>query len=318
MRTILGALAATIVMASPAAAFDLRAPGAKHVAHPQDAGVTQVQNRFLPGFLGGNENKPDNTALRIDQLETQVRMLTGQVEQLTFTVRRLEAALAGGAVPPQGDRRTALPPGALPPGALPPGATPGPGTPPGTLGTLPGTAPGALPGTGTQAGTAPAPALPSGPIDLSVLNQGTQGTPTAVPPATTPSPAAIPQSDSLANVRSLQSSGRYAMAAQEARAVLADNPTGPVSSEARFLLGEALLAQGDFRGAANQFLENYTSDPNGARAPVSLLKLSTALNGLGEREAACSSLEELFGAYPNVDPAVRVAAERERAAANCA
>ena len=55
-----------------------------------------------------------------------------------------------------------------------------------------------------------------------------------------------------------------------------------------------LLAQRDYRAAANQFLENYTADPNGARAPDSLLKLGTALNGLGEREAACSSLEEFF------------------------
>ena len=81
---------------------------------------------------------------------------------------------------------------------------------------------------------------------------------------------------------------------------------------------EALLAQGDYRAAANQFLENYTSDPNNARAPASLLQLGKALNGLGEREAACSSLDELFGAYPNVDGQIRAAAEREREVANCA
>ena len=54
-----------------------------------DRGAIAVQNRFLPGFLGGggNNDKAADDAVRIQQLESQVRMLTGQVEQLTFTVR---------------------------------------------------------------------------------------------------------------------------------------------------------------------------------------------------------------------------------------
>ena len=65
---------------------------------PAERSVTSVQNRFLPGFLGGgggNGSRSDSAdpSVRIDQLESQVRMLTGQVEQLTFSVRRLESAL---------------------------------------------------------------------------------------------------------------------------------------------------------------------------------------------------------------------------------
>lgn len=265
--------------------------------------VVPVQNRFLPGFLGGGERKPEtdaNANARLEQLEAQVRMLTGQVEQLTFSVRRMEQLIQQMQA---GDQQ---------------GSLAGPGEPPRSLGSVPG-AP-----SDPSRSTASAPSSEgqsAGPIDLSVLNNGVGtfgGTDTTPSTPTAPSTAAPPSDPALANVRQLQSSGRYAMAAQEARTVLEANPTGPVAGEARYMLGEALLAQGDYRGAANQFLENYTSEPNNPRAPQSLLQLGKALNGLGEREAACSSLEELFGAYPDIDGELRAAAERERQAANCA
>lgn len=243
--------------------------------------VVPVQDRFLPRFFGREDQgaaQPADMAVRLDQLETQVRNLTGQVEELTFALRRLEAAMASGQAP------------------VPPQA--GPGAPARNL---------AVPDPSQRAA-----AGGSGPVDLSALNQGA--------PAATIAPQSLPEparTDALANVRQLQSSGRYAMAAEEARQVLVDNPTGPVAGEARYLLGEALLAQGDYREAANLFLENYTSDPNGARAPASLVKLGASLNNLGEREAACSSLEELFSVYPNVDGALRAEAERQRQAADC-
>jgi TolA-binding protein len=152
-------------------------------------------------------------------------------------------------------------------------------------------------------------------VDLSALNRGADEPVTPSPTRRSVEPHSTP---ALEEVRRLQGSGRYAMAEQKAREILTDNPTGAVAGEARYLLGESLLAQGAYRGAANLFLENYTTDPNGARAPASLLKLSVALNGLGEREAACSSLEELFGAYPDIGDDLRTAAQRERRAAGCA
>ncbi|GAB5374088.1 MAG: hypothetical protein AcusKO_05500 [Acuticoccus sp.] len=287
------------------------------LSYDPQPGAIEVQNRFLPGFLGGGKdggNKDADATVRIDQLESQVRMLTGQVEQLTFSVRRLEQVIQQMQA---GDQR---------------GALAAPGAPPRSLGTLPGTAtPPASAGTQTDTATA-SPAPPagsgglSGPIDLSVLNNGVgasggfatgSNTAPSAPVATAPS-GPPPQSPALASVRELQSTGRYAMAADQARALLAENPNGAEAGEARYLLGEALMAQGDYRAAANQFLENYTSDPNDPRAPASLLQLGKALNGLGENEAACSSLEELFGAYPEVSGDIRAAAERERQVANCA
>ncbi|WP_162408841.1 tetratricopeptide repeat protein [Acuticoccus sediminis] len=269
-----------------------------------DSAVTAVQNRFLPRIFGGGEGGEQSTGksdaeLRIQQLETQVRMLTGQVEELTFTVRRLQSMIESGTASAAGQRTDVRPA---------PGTT-GPGAPPSTLGQLPAQS---APSSQSLGGNY------SGPVDLSALNGDLSSTPS--PSQTSPAArnAAPASNNALDQVRDLQRSGRYAMAADAARSVLTDNPTGPVAGEARFMLGEALLAQHDYRGAANQFLENYTTDPNGARAPESLLKLGTALNGLGEREAACSSLEELFGAYPNVSGSLRAQAEAERRTANCA
>ncbi|XWN32184.1 MAG: tetratricopeptide repeat protein [Devosia sp.] len=255
----------------------------------------KVENRLLPRFFGGRERRNDNAdaAVRLEQLEAQVRSLTGQVEELTFAVRQLQEALRvqqGTAAPQQrSDTGQQL------------------GDPPRTLGTLPAPS-------GTQ-DTTIASSTETGPLDLSVLNDGARISSGPDMGAATPAPV---RNEALAQVRDLQASGRYSMAAQEARKVLQANPSGPVAGEARYLLGEALLAQREYRAAANLFLENYTSDPNGARAPASLLRLGTALNGLGEREAACSSLEELLGAYPNVDASLRAEAERERQSANCA
>ena len=302
MRTV---LIAALFLAAPLAAEAL-----PRVVVDTERSVETVQNRFLPGFLGGNNNNNGNNgsrdaesalALRVEQLEAQVRMLTGQVEQLTFSLRRMEAAIGQAGQPGVPGQQQ--------------GALTGPGAPPRSLGTLPA---GAVPpdpstsaglggGGNTQSGGL------QGPLDLSVLNNG--GTTTPATTGTTPPPVS---NDALAKVRELQATGRYSMAAEEARTVLSNNPDGEVAGEARYLLGESLLAQGDYRGAANQFLENYTNDPNSARAPASLLKLGTALNELGEREATCSSLAEFFGAYPNATPELRAAAEKESRAANCA
>jgi tol-pal system protein YbgF len=282
MRSPAALACLALLAAAPAAAFP-------RGDAPLESGVALVQDRLLPRLFGGGEDRrraEADTQIRLDQLEAQVRSLTGQVEELTFTVRQLREQLAAGqtgAPMQRGD------------------VQPGPGAPPRDLGTLP-------------ANTAVAASNPpTGPVDLSAINGG------VVDPALTRGAGTTTVSaDPLSTVREFHQTGRYARAAEEARTVLASNPSGPVASEARFLLGDALLSQGDYREAANLFLENYTTDPNGSRAPESLLKLGTALNGLGEREAACSSLEELFGAYPNIDPAVRAAAERERQAANCA
>lgn len=306
MRPLLAAVLLVLPVAAAAGPLGAQvrpsAPGA----------VVLAQDRTFPRIFGGGnreerERQASEDALRIQELEDEVRQLTGQVETLTFTVRRLQDELAragGGAA-----------------GAVAEATPAGPGDPAAPLGStvpsgdLAAGGDGAFGGPGGGFG-----GTQSAPVDLSALNRG--ATPDPAPGGAGGSGGAGGAGGvgnaALEEVRQLHDTGRYAMAAERARQILGGETSGPVASDARYRLGEALLAQRDFRGAANSFLENYTADPQGVRAPMSLVRLGTALNGLGETAAACSSLDELFGAYPNLDPAVRAEAMREREAANCA
>ncbi len=288
------ALAVGLACASGAAAFPVVAPP------PVDRDLVSVQDRFLPRIFGrGEQQPPANAAVRIDQLEAEVRRLTGEMEQLRFTVQRLEAALGvTGAVVPQQQ------------GAAQPAPQQRTAEQPQTPATTP-TAPAAE----TQAV-----AIPSGPIDLSALNSRFDNAAAdgfGAPQGSVVQPDVSLDNPSLSEARMLMNSGRYQLAMEKVVGVLGSSPSTAEASEARFLAGEALMAQGDLRGAANYFLENYTTDPNGARAPESLVRLSRAFNQLGEGQAACSSIEELFGAYPNVPANLRAQAEAERQAARC-
>ena len=303
-RILFGALSAVLLApAADAAPLARAAPAAEGVVRP-------AQDRMFPRFFGGgqDERQRERAALtrRIERLEEQVRTLTGEVETLSFTVRRLERALDGQGGLSSGMERPRVrrdDPAAI--------DTDGDARDDrrGALG-------GAAPDQGGNTASNPPGALArTGPIDLSAINRDSFDLGAEAEPETPEAdPVTTPE---IEEVRELQRSGRYAMAAREARKVLTDNPTGPVGHEARFLLGEALLEQGSYRDAANRFLENYTSDPSGIRAPQSLLNLAVALNRLGENQAACSSLSELLNAYPDADRAVRAAAERELEAAGC-
>ena len=66
----------------------------------------------------------------------------------------------------------------------------------------------------------------------------------------------------------------------------------------RNLLGRAYLDGGDARTAATYFFDNYTKDPNGARAPDSLLYLAESMIALKETPRACRALAEFGEKYP--------------------
>ena len=66
----------------------------------------------------------------------------------------------------------------------------------------------------------------------------------------------------------------------------------------RNLLGRAYLDGGDARTAATYFFDNYTKDPNGARASDSLLYLAEAMIVLKDTARACRALAEFGEKYP--------------------
>ncbi len=83
---------------------------------------------------------------------------------------------------------------------------------------------------------------------------------------------------------------------------------GPLTQEAHFLRGEALAQLGETANSARAYLEAFSGDPNGARAPEALLKLGQSLAALGQGPEACVTLQEVGVRYPGGQPAMEAQA----------
>lgn len=96
----------------------------------------------------------------------------------------------------------------------------------------------------------------------------------------------------------LWEAGLYPEAQQQLRRYLEKYPRDPKVSYGRNLLGRAYLDDNQPKAAAPYFLENYQKDPNGARAPDSLLFLAESMVALKDNTRACRALAEFGDKYP--------------------
>lgn len=111
--------------------------------------------------------------------------------------------------------------------------------------------------------------------------------------------------------------GDYAQAQIVFDEFVASHPEDPKIPEAKFWLGESLFAQGQYESAARVFLENHKQNPNGALAAQNLLKLGVSLAGLDQRELACATYAEVPKKYPNMSNSVRKRVDVEQRSAKC-
>ncbi len=95
--------------------------------------------------------------------------------------------------------------------------------------------------------------------------------------------------------------GDAAGAATMFSAFVAAYPDGPLTSEARYLQGEALSEAGDIQNAARSYLKSFSGAPDGPFAPRSLFGLALSLNRLGQNEQACLTLSEIQVRYPQAE-----------------
>jgi TolA-binding protein len=96
----------------------------------------------------------------------------------------------------------------------------------------------------------------------------------------------------------LWDAGLYPEAAQQLKLYVDKYPKDPKISYGRNLLGRAYLDDKQPAAAAAYFLQNYQSDPNGARAPDSLLFLAESMLALKDSTKACRALAEFSDKYP--------------------
>lgn len=264
-----------------------------------------------PGGMPGGSDQ------RLDILETQIRALTGQIEQMNEQISRLQAVAGGGQPPGEQSLRGPFdaprtqPPGQQ--GLMPPGQNDGFGQT-----TVQPNESGRQQAYGQQ------------PYDGG--RQDGQGAPPAQPPANSglmpwqqergaaveqPQTAAVPGPDNQAAYETAYNQllrRDYSSAEEGFRSFLRDHPNDPLAGNAQYWLGETYYVRGEFRAAADSFLAGYRNYANSDKAPANLLKLGMSLHRLGEQDAACAAFAELSDKFPNAPSHLkqRAASESER------
>lgn len=94
-------------------------------------------------------------------------------------------------------------------------------------------------------------------------------------------------------------------------------PEHNLAANAKYWLGETYYVRHDFEKSARVFAEAYQKYPNGPKGADSLLKLALSLNGLGKKPDACVALAQLKKEYPAGNSPVLERADREGKALGC-
>jgi tol-pal system protein YbgF len=91
-------------------------------------------------------------------------------------------------------------------------------------------------------------------------------------------------------------------------------PDHSLAGSAQYQLGETFYAQANYQEAARHFLQGYKNYPKSRRAPDSLLKLGLSLRKLDQRDQACAALASVSTEFPRaVEAKKRAQAELKRA-----
>ncbi len=239
-----------------------------------------------PGPISSGGGDQAGTASRVDGLEIQLRALVGQVEQLSDQVRALNGRRSAG--PETGDSRIAA--------AVPPPIRPaGPSTGFGSTTVVPGSGIGG----DDQIGK--------------IIGEDTSR----------PMPAAIPGGDAGNPKQSYETAYGYLLQQNYGAAetafdeFLVRHPNDALAGNAQYWLGESFFVRGQFKQAAGAFLKGYQTYARSAKAPDSLLKLAMSLDRLGQKEAACTSYNELNTRFPAASQTIKARADSERRRIGC-
>jgi tol-pal system protein YbgF len=279
--------------------------------------------------------------VKLEQLEADVRRLTGAVEELQYRNQQLEQALR--ALPGGGPTGAASPP-ARPGPAAAPAAPPAPA--PGRRSDVfdpqqNPTAPGAPRVLGSPAAVAGGPIVeppapipggpgvadnqPGAPLDLGTMSANAEPGGGSVPPrnpnAPGPQLATLPPSQTprdefdLAYGYVLRKD--FPLAQQAFQDFLKKYPSDPMAPEAQFWLGESLFQSKNYQSAAEAFVTMTKKYPSSAKQPDTLLRLGQSLAALQQRDLACVTLAEVGKKFPRAAPNVKAAVEREQKRVHC-
>ena len=100
-------------------------------------------------------------------------------------------------------------------------------------------------------------------------------------------------------------------------AFIQKNPKSRLAADATYYLGESYAQRGRSREAAEQYLKVSTDYSGSSRAPDAMLHLGMSLKALGAKEQACATFTEVSRKYPNAPAYVKTGADREAKRAQC-
>ena len=106
-------------------------------------------------------------------------------------------------------------------------------------------------------------------------------------------------------------------AAKGFESFMADYPDHALAANAKYWHGETFYVRGDYEQAARIFAEGYQKYPKGQKAADNLLKLGMALTGMGKKDEACIAYKQLEKDYATAPAPVRKRADTEMDRIDC-
>ncbi|MEE4338400.1 tetratricopeptide repeat protein [Erythrobacter sp.] len=314
---LIGAFAATAVLATTPAASFAQDAGEEARLRKIEAEIRALQRNVFPGgdgrffepqITGGQQapSQPDRATTsaltdilaRLDALELQLQRLTSLTEENTNALSRLderitalETASSVDAQPEDAATDSNL--------AAMTGRTQGTNgdagarerrIEPETL----------TAGTSVAAGTRTSGAQTAGPQTANPQTAGPSPERLAAVQAITKPDTGDAGEDEYTYGFRLWDAGFFPEARQQLSSFVEAYPDHPLTTFGRNLLGRAFLDDGMAEEAARWFLRNYQADRTARRAPDSLLYLAQSMIEMGDDRRACIALAEFGETYPAI------------------
>ncbi len=109
----------------------------------------------------------------------------------------------------------------------------------------------------------------------------------------------------------------FERAEKEFAKFMVDFPDHPLVANAKYWYGETFYVRGGYEKSARIFAEGYKQFPKGPKAASNLLKLGMALTGMGKTDDACVAYKQLKKDYAKSSVPVLKRAETEMKRINC-
>lgn len=111
--------------------------------------------------------------------------------------------------------------------------------------------------------------------------------------------------------------GEHENAEKSLRMFLDNHGDSELAGNAQYWLGESYYVREMWRPAAQSFLICVQKFKSGLKAPDCMLKLGMSLASMGEKDKACKTLSEINRRFPDASQTIRQRARSERQRNNC-